>query len=570
MRGYFIFLFFIFLIINVSAMNLTGDSITGKPLQILGVNITVTAGPPVLSITYPLNSTYLVNSSIPLNYSIAGEIEKTWYKIDSGNNITLNSSVYINTSEGSHVLYLYANNSHGTTIKNVSFSINSSKFIIIGDKWVGDNKGNSTNFTILSYLEIQNLSNIILEDTNYGKISFNQNINLTNKPNISENQIDINSSIIISLNRIEINSTALSNFNKSATLELYGLTFSNPRILRDGIACPDSICTRESYSGGTLRFNVTHFSVYSSEETPVTVPPVSTGGGGGGGGIFGITSKVTSFNISTDEIKISTMEGKVITEKIIVKNNLNKYMEITLTSQNLEDFLVLKENKLNLAPNESKEISLDFMIREGTPLNMYLGKLILTNNNNEQKEILTVIEVQSEGALLDVTAEIQPEYLEVSPGHDILAKISLLNVKSSDKRRDISVEYIIKDENGKEILEDKETIAVETQTSWVKRFKIPSGVEYGKYVLYVKTTTEEGKVASASDTFNVVFFGISKISLLAISFIIVIMIISYFITRKIRKNRSIKQKNQKKSLKQKKDILKLNTVKAIKKQPKEI
>ena len=543
MRGGLIFLFLILLlIVNVNALNLTSETITGNPLQAFGLNITITALP-ALSLLSPQNSTYLTNSSIPLSYSADASVNRIWYNLDSVGNITISSPIYLSVSEGSHILYLYANNSQGITVKNVSFFVNSSKFLIIGNKW----KGNSTNFTILSYGEIQNLSNLILEDTNYGKILFNENINLTDNGNASNNQIDIDSNINISSNRIELNSTVLLNFNKSATLDLYGLSFSNPRILRDGSVCPVTICTEESYSGGILRFNVTQFSVYSSEETPVAPPitPSSGGGGGGGGGIFGfLFPKATSFSLDATEIKISAIPGEVITKNIRITNKLNQSLSISLSQENLDYFLIIKENQINLGPRESKDISLDFVVRERTSPDMYLGKLILTDDNNHEKtELLTVIEVQSQGALLDVNAEIQPEYLMVSPNNDVLAKISLLNIKNDGQKRDILVEYSIRNENGESILEDKETVSIETQTSWIKRFKIPSGTAYGKYVLYVKTTTQEGKVASATDTFDVVAPETAKIYILIITLTIIVggIVIYFGVIRKGKTGNIVKK-----------------------------
>ncbi|GAJ21382.1 unnamed protein product, partial [marine sediment metagenome] len=54
------------------------------------------------------------------------------YNIDNiPPNKTITAPVYFNTTEGTHILYLYANNSVGTTIKNVTFTANSTKFIIL-------------------------------------------------------------------------------------------------------------------------------------------------------------------------------------------------------------------------------------------------------------------------------------------------------------------------------------------------------------------------------------------------------------------------------------------------------
>ena len=248
--------------------------------EIRMINLTI----PTLTINKPRNKTYLANTSLLLKYSASYE-EAVWYQINlTGSNTTIDSSVYFNTSEGSHTLYLYANNSLGTITKNVTFSINLTYFIIYYDEYKGGNRGNSTNFNEYAIDEIQNLSGIVLENNASGKISFNEVINLTDDANLSDNKADLDSYINISDNRIELDSDALPNFNTNATLYLYGLAFSNPRILRDETVCPPTICTEESYSGGTLKFNVTGFTIYSAEETPVeeVVPEAPSGPGGGG------------------------------------------------------------------------------------------------------------------------------------------------------------------------------------------------------------------------------------------------------------------------------------------------
>ena len=52
------------------------------------------------------------------------------------------------------------------------------------------------------------------------------------------------------------------------------------------------------------------------------------------------------------------------------------------------------------------------------------------------------------------------------------------------------------------IVFDEETVAVETQTSFIKEFKIPPDAKYGAYMIYIKTTYNEN-VASASAWFEV-------------------------------------------------------------------
>jgi len=539
----------VFIIVLAAGINvyveLTGETITGKPLQYIGLNISVLT-PPTLFLIAPKNGTYFVNNSIPLDYSITGA-DTIWYKLDSGSNITITSPIVLSASEASHILYLFANNTIGEISANVTFAVNSSIFTIIYDKWKGSQKGSSTNFSILTYEEIQNLSNISLENTDYGKILFNQNINMTADENFSDNQLDINSTIEISSNYIFLNSTTLPNFNKKATLWLYGLSFSDSRILIDGDPCPSIICRKESYSGGVLKFNVTSFlGNFSAEETPAgLVTTIITAGGGGGGGIIGyLFPKPKTFSLDTEQIKISLTPGKVVTKKIIITNKLNKAISIDLENQNLDDFVLMKENKFTLIANESKEIYLDFIIRESALPDIYIGKLIFKDKgNNAEGEILVVIEVESEGALLDVNAEILEEYSKVPPNGKLITKITLFNLGAENNRNDITLDYIIKSETGQEILKERETVSIETQTSLVKRLTIPRNAIYGKYVLYVAATTTDGKIASASDTFDVVAPQVAKAYILIITlFMIIGAIVVYFTIIKRGKSEEVIRK----------------------------
>jgi len=297
-RAYLLFLVLIFATqLTICKCETTGNTIIGKATsQPFNVSVFILPSKPIITILSPLNRTYLTNTSLLLNYteSLADYI---WYKIDSGINISTTSPIYFDVSQGSHILYLYANNTNNETSADVSFTANSTRFIILYEEYKGASKGNSTNFSIIiTYEELQEQSNITLENTNYGKILFLESINLTNDKIPDDNMLDLDSNTNISSNRIELNETALPNFNVSATLWLYNLTFTNPRILLNGAVC--SICTEENYSSNILKFNATGFSgnaVFSAEETPTGCPPGTTlcsdglcksdcGGGPGGPG----------------------------------------------------------------------------------------------------------------------------------------------------------------------------------------------------------------------------------------------------------------------------------------------
>jgi hypothetical protein len=491
-------LFFIFISTNISAettgaTTITGETVTGEvTTKEFNIGIVITTPPPTLTILSPENETYLTNISLLLNYSVSGE-DNMWYRIDSGNNTTITSATYFNTSQGGHTLYLFANNTWGTTERNVSFTVNSTRFIILYNEYNDTTRGNSTEFINYTYEDLQNLSSIVLENTDWGKIEFNEVINVTDDANISDNEVDLDTNTNISENRIELNSTAIPNFNKSATLYLYNLTLSNPRILRDGGVCPSTICTGINYTGGalkTLKFDVTQFTVYRAEETPAEGPTPP----GGGGGI----PRVKNFVISKEEIEVSLKQGRTKTKTINIKNTGNSVMSFVLENP-LSDFIKISNTSFNLNVGESKTIALEFFAEEDAIPDLYIGKLIVRADGLE-KEVLISIEIETRGPLFDVRLNIPYRSEYVLPGEEVSGEIELFNL--GEGSIDVSIDYIIKDEEGNGIISEQETITVETKKEFVKNFLIPAEAMFGRYIFYVRVTYAD-EVASASVLFNV-------------------------------------------------------------------
>jgi hypothetical protein len=118
----------------------------------------------------------------------------------------------------------------------------------------------SINLSNLSDKDYQNLTNFSLSSTK-GKIKFKKSINISK-------EINLTNKISIEYNRIYIDSKNIPELNVAAQLELSGLTFTNPRILKNGKPCSKYICKNAKYLNGTLTFEVNSFSEYKAEETP--------------------------------------------------------------------------------------------------------------------------------------------------------------------------------------------------------------------------------------------------------------------------------------------------------------
>ena len=396
---------------------------------------------------------------------------------------------------------MYANNSNGLTSKNVTFFVNSSKFIVIYNNFFGSSKGSSTDFNKTSYEELQNLSDLTFENTNYGKITFFNSINITN---LSGNFVNFDANVNILNNQIEINSTLLSNLNVPANLSLYGLSFISPRILKDGVACSSSECTLISYSGGILRFNGSGFSVYSAEETASNKKIIVKSGGGGGGGrniIQNILQGREEFSVNETLIKVSLKQREVEYKKFLLTNNLDSNLTVSIELQGLEEMATMYRKDTILTPKKSEILHINFFASEETKPDIYFGNIVLKTENSEKK-IPVVMIVSTKYSLFDLEVNIPDKYKKVYPGDVIIFTYELTNLGDLP-RVDVHLNYGIKSLNGTTFINQSKYSAVETTLQQLEELQIPEEIEKGKYLLFINANYD-GSTAIGTQEFHVV------------------------------------------------------------------
>ena len=85
--------------------------------------------------------------------------------------------------------------------------------------------------------------------------------------------------------------------------------------------------------------------------------------------------------------------------------------------------------------------------------------------------IQTVIEVESEKVLFDISLDIPSAYKNVNPGQEITVYSTLLNMGGLTDVN-ITIEYTIKDSNGKDIIREEESMIVGKQATFTKKFQL--------------------------------------------------------------------------------------------------
>lgn len=100
-------------------------------------------------------------------------------------------------------------------------------------------------------------TSLVLEVRNRGRISWVGSLDVR--------LADFDSSVEIEDNRVFVNSSRLrSQFDSSAVITFYNITWDNPEVLRNGEVCED--CEILSYVGGDLEVRVPGFSTYTTRE----------------------------------------------------------------------------------------------------------------------------------------------------------------------------------------------------------------------------------------------------------------------------------------------------------------
>lgn len=183
----------------------------------------------------------------------------------------------------------------------------------------------TTNLTTFSDNTIQNVTNFTIGVPWKGLINFSShNINLSG--------LDLDSYVTISSNMISVDSDHLQRLNVSARLTIYNLSYSTtPIVMRNGEACPSSICTVISYSGNNFTFDVTGFTSYSAATTTTTTITATSVSGGSGGGSSGGNTRVSSTTTTIQDTTTSILTSTQTTTTTITVDE--KALELEKTTK---------------------------------------------------------------------------------------------------------------------------------------------------------------------------------------------------------------------------------------------
>ena len=210
------------------------------------------------------------------------------------------------------------------------------------------------------------------------------------------------------------------------------------------------------------------------------------------------------FSVDKTSLKVVLKQGQTKTETLTIKNTGTTIFDVKAFLSDIEKFKVSPEaNEIShtLKPDEEKVIELVFKALENEKPDIYPAK-ILFKGPFKEKEVPTVIEVDSAEPLFDVDVEVLSGSKKLFPGQELLLEVNLINVRGFG-RVDVVVEYSIKDLQGNVIATEHETLAVETQAKFTRSLSVPSDLKPGTYVAVAKVTYGDS-VGVSSSLFEVI------------------------------------------------------------------
>jgi len=286
----------------------------------------------------------------------------------------------------------------------------------------------------------------------------------------------------------------------------------------------------------------------TSQVTPAVT--LSTGGGGGGTGAEKITnaaeiiaakSPVESISTDTKSINIDMILDSSKERIIKIINLGNKEQEINIAQEGLDNLVSFSETNFRLLPGESRDIRVVFSAVSEPAI--YTGKIYIAG-----QQILSSINIRSKLLLFDASIIIPDDSKTLETGKKLNAQVTLIPM--GDKPRvDVTINYVIKDFNGKTYLTESETFLVDQQLSFKKQFNT-NNLPTGNYVIGIELIYPNGVATSSSHfqvsekiPFNLQLFLLGlAIGILVLLFAIIILVIRYKKFRASMKHREVMKK----------------------------
>jgi cysteine-rich repeat protein len=272
-------------------------------------------------------------------------------------------------------------------------------------------------------------------------------------------------------------------------------------------------------------------------------------GGGGGGGTGGETNiSVESSNpitVSPTNINLNLVTNTNREQLLYIKNTGNETLNVTIKQSNLDMMMIVPETLFVLGPGEIKEMRVIFVAPSKTGI--FTGKIFVAG-----RTISVTLNVKSKILLFDSNIIVLNKDYLVRQGDKLRTSVTLIPM-GDPERLDVTLNYVIKDYNGRMYLTRTETVLVEQQVNFRRDFDT-GFLPLGEYIVGLELIYPNG-VAPSSAHFEVISKGpttlFGKIVFFLVNAILIVLILLIFMIilrlwKQIRRNSLIEKKHQEK------------------------
>ena len=313
----------------------------------------------------------------------------------------------------------------------------------------------------------------------------------------------------------------------------------NGGVTNNTITCGNNVTGITSDEGSNTWSVSANDSSGNSNSTSVTFvvsiaagAQASSGGGGGGAPIVSLKD----FDVSPTEINIFAVAGEQISREIKLINTGKAGITINVSLSGINDIAELDSNSIFLGSGEEKTL----LLKIRAPKEGISAGRVLFSAGAIKKEVFVLVNSRSEKKLFDVSLTTPESEKTIYIGEDLSTFVSLTQVGPSGKI-DVSVNYVLKDFDGKILFTESESFSVYETKGYIKKFST-SGLPAGDYILGIELTYPGG-FATSSVHFRVmgriVRYEVVIISVFAVMSAIIILysILMYIKAGRRNKNR---------------------------------
>ncbi len=250
----------------------------------------------------------------------------------------------------------------------------------------------------------------------------------------------------------------------------------------------------------------------------------------GGDGVSETTPTVEDIEIIPSKFDITLAVNTTTQETISVKNLGDSSLNLSISENGLGNHVILDKNYLYVEPGQTKSFEVIFVALSEPGI--YTGSIIING-----KSVSVSLDVKTKLLLFDSNIVVLNKDYRVGRGDELKTKITLLPM-GDPERLDVTLNYVIRDYEGKVYLTQTESVLVEEEVSFKKNFDT-GALPLGEYIVGLELVYPGG-VAPSSAHFEIVektpeeFIAKLIFYLIILIIIVAIIIVIFLIRRKTR------------------------------------